>query len=172
MKPGDHPDFYRFPAPEGRSRESSIVIDAQGRFWHDGALVEHPQMAEAFARWVRRHPDDGRYILSNGYDWTYIRVEDVPLVVRSVQLQASPPQVELSDGSREPLIPQALREGPGGVLYLRVRDGELDARFSQHAQLSLASALRQLPDGRIGLELGPQVVPLGAGDAGPRAEDA
>ena len=33
-------------------------------------------MAKAFAKWVRRHPDDGRWILSNGYDWCYFTVED------------------------------------------------------------------------------------------------
>ncbi len=45
MKPGDHPEFFRFPAPEGRSRESTIRLDGRGRFWHDGALVEHAGLA-------------------------------------------------------------------------------------------------------------------------------
>src|SRR5205809_4885030 len=78
MRPGDHPEFFRFPAPEGRSRESSIVLDREGRFHHNGALVEHPGMARAFASWIDLHPDDGRFILNNGYDWSYFRVEDVP----------------------------------------------------------------------------------------------
>ena len=42
MRPADHPEFFRLPAPEGRSRESTIVLDAEGRFHHDGELVEHP----------------------------------------------------------------------------------------------------------------------------------
>ena len=70
MKPGDHPEFFRFPAPEGRSRESTIRLDAEGRFHHEGNVVEHPKLAEAFHTWIARHPDDGRYILTNGYDWT------------------------------------------------------------------------------------------------------
>src|SRR6187455_615956 len=98
-KPGDHPDFFRFPAPPGQSRESSIVLDAQGRFWHDGALVEHPGMARAFAGWIGRHPDNGRFILSNDFDWTYFTVRDVPLFVRSVRAVGGAPSAELSDGS-------------------------------------------------------------------------
>ncbi len=70
MKPGDHPEFFRFPAPEGRSRESTIRLDAEGRFWHEGNPVEHPKLAQAMHGWVSRHPDDHRFILTNGYDWT------------------------------------------------------------------------------------------------------
>src|SRR5512138_1092762 len=81
MKPGDHPEFFRFPAPEGRSRESTIRLDAEGRFWHEQLLVEHRKLAAAMHTWISRHPDDGRYILTNGYDWTYFTVEDAPYTV-------------------------------------------------------------------------------------------
>ena len=40
MKPGDHPDFYRLAPPPGASRESTIVLDGEGRFWHDGEHVD------------------------------------------------------------------------------------------------------------------------------------
>src|SRR5215472_2124596 len=45
VKPGDHPEFFRFPAPEGRSRESTIRLDAEGHFFHEGHKVEHPKLA-------------------------------------------------------------------------------------------------------------------------------
>ena len=85
MKPGDHPEFFRFPPPEGRSRESTIVLTRDGRFLHDGTLVEHPGMQRAFASWLARHPDDGRFILSNGYDWTYLTVEGHACFVKGVR---------------------------------------------------------------------------------------
>jgi len=78
MKPGEHPDFYRLAPPPGTSRESTIFLDAEGRFWHDGELVVHPSLESALHTWIARHPDDGRFILTNGYDWTYFRVEDAP----------------------------------------------------------------------------------------------
>src|SRR5580704_9868593 len=95
VKPGDHPDFFRFPAPEGRSRESSIRLDANGHFWHDGAPVEHLGLADALHGWISRHPDDGRYILTNGYDWTYFSVDDAPYFVRA--LRGEPRQGEADE---------------------------------------------------------------------------
>ena len=76
MKPGDHPEFFRFPPPPGTSRESTIRIDRGGAVFHDGGLVDRPSLSRALLSWVRRHPDDGRFILSNGYDWTYVGVDD------------------------------------------------------------------------------------------------
>jgi hypothetical protein len=151
MRPGDHPDFFRLPPPPGRSRESSIVLDAEGRFIHDGNVVEHAGMARAFASWIQRHPDDGRFILSNGYDWTYFRVEDVPFFVEAVKDVAGAPSLVLSDGTEEPLDPTTLRSGPTGALYLRVKNGTFDARFQRFAQLGLAPWLEETPDGGVEL---------------------
>jgi uncharacterized protein len=146
MKPGDHPEFFRFPAPEGRSRESSIVLTREGRFFHDGAPVEHPGMHKAFAAWLRRHPDDGRYILSNGYDWSYLTVEGAGRFVRTLKGVAGRPVPELLDGTELALDPAALGCDAEGVLWLRLPDGE------PQAQLELAPWLSEV-DGRVGIEI-------------------
>lgn len=147
MKPGDHPEFFRFPAPEGRSRESTIVLDAEGTFFHDGAKVAHPKLAAAFHKWISRHPDDGRYILTNGYDWTYFTVEDVPYFVRSVRDVDGSAVLTLNDDSEETLDPASLRVGPRDDLYLvvkrSVRGGPFDAKFTRAAQIQLAPFLRE-----------------------------
>src|SRR5262245_45501268 len=123
MKPIDHPDFFRLPPPAGHSRESSIRLDAEGRFWHAGELVVHPGMQRAFASWVRRHPDDGRYILCNGYDWSYFAVEDVPYFVSGLRASSEGVSLCLSDQSEEPLVPGQLRFGARDALYQRVKEG-------------------------------------------------
>jgi hypothetical protein len=153
-KPGDHPDFFRFPAPPGQSRESSIVLDAQGRFWHDGALVEHPGMARAFAGWIGRHPDNGRFILSNGFDWTYFSVRDVPYFVRSLRAVLGVPFAELSDGSEEPLDPGSLTTGADGGVYCRVKAGRFEAKFTPSAQIALGPWLFEGEAGAVELQLG------------------
>jgi len=153
MRPGDHPEFFRFPAPEGRSRESSIVLDAEGRFRHDGELVEHPGMARAFASWIDRHPDDGRLILNNGYDWSYFRVEDVPFFVLGVREHAGRLELLLSDGSESPLEPGSLSVGAQGALYTTVKNGRFQARFRQGAQIALGPWLVQGENGEIFLEI-------------------
>lgn len=153
MRPGDHPEFFRFPAPEGRSRESSIVLDAEGRFHHDGALVEHAGMARAFASWIDRHPDDGRFILNNGYDWSYFRVEDVPFFVLAVREQAGLLMLLLSDGSESPLDPATLTVGSQGALYTAVKNGKFRARFTQAAQIALAPWLVEAENGGVFMEI-------------------
>lgn len=151
MKPGDHPDFYRLPPPPGRSRESTIVLTRDGRFFHDGAPVTHPGMRRAFASWLTRHPDDGRYILSNGYDWTYLSVEGASRFVQSVQAGAERPSVALLDGQELALDPAAVSCDPDGQLWLLLPDGER-ARFTPAAQLELSPWLEER-DGAVGLNI-------------------
>ena len=55
MKPGDHPEFFRFPAPPGRSRESTIRLDAGSSLHHQRVQTEaagathigHTQVSQA-----------------------------------------------------------------------------------------------------------------------------
>jgi hypothetical protein len=146
MKPGDHAEFFRFPAPEGRSRESTLRLDAAGRFWHDGRRVDHAALAAALHGWIARHPDDGRFILSNGYDWTYFTVEDAPYFVLFLRIEPhAGVALRLSDGTSEPWHPESTRVGADGALYATVkaeaRGGPFEAKFTQHAQSSLAPLL-------------------------------
>jgi hypothetical protein len=167
MKPGDHPEFFRFPAPEGRSRESTIRLDALGRFWHDGALVEHAGMLAALRSWVSRHPDDGRYILTNGYDWTYFTVDDAPHFVQSLRIEPDRIVLVLADGTDEAWEPETTRTGPDSALYAVVKrgakGGPYEAKFTPHAQSSLEPVLVDgTASGRVAVSIGPRVRTIGA----------
>jgi hypothetical protein len=145
MKPADHPDFFRLPPPPGRSRESTIRLDAEGHFWHDGRRVEHAGLEAGLHAWIGRHPDDGRYILNNGYDWSYFAVDDVPYVVRALRVAPESVTLVLDDGSEEVWQPGETRVGPGDALYTVVKrstpGGPFEARFSRHAQGALEPLL-------------------------------
>ena len=141
MKPGDHPEFFRFAPPPGTSRESTIRLAQDGTFFHDGQPVEHRALRKALASWIARHPDDGRFILTNGYDWTYFAVDDAPYVVTAIDTAPSPPTVTLFDESVEPLDPATATIGDDGVVYLGVKGGAFEARLSRHAQTQLAPLL-------------------------------
>lgn len=156
-RPIDDPRFFDLPAPPGRSRESAIVLDAEGRFWDHGELVTHRGMQDAFATWIRRHPRDGRYVLCNGYDWTYFRVEDVPYFVRAIGGDPGQPSILLSDQTEEPLDPGQLRLGARDAVYAWVKGGAYEARFSPAAQLELAPFLVEAPDGSVALQVGGQI---------------
>ena len=167
MKPGDHPEFFRFPAPEGRSRESTLRLDASGQFWHDGARVEHAGLAAALHGWISRHPDNGRYILTNGYDWTYFTVDDAPYFVRSVRIEPDRVMLALSDGSDEAWTPETTRVGTDSALYASVkgaaRGGPFEAKFTTHAQGSLAPVLVEGDGDRPSVSLGGRIVAVGEG---------
>lgn len=156
MKPGDHPDFFRLAAPVGRSRESTILLDAEGRFWHEGRPVEHAGLAAGLHSWISRHPDDGRFILTNGYDWTYFTVEDAPYFVRAIRVEPERIVLALSDDTEEAWDPGATRVGGDGALYALVKrsadTGPYEAKFTRHAQTSLDPVLvdAEPPEVRIG----------------------
>jgi hypothetical protein len=160
MKPGEHPDFYRIAPPPGTSRESTIRLDAEGKFWHDGERVDHPALDKALHGWIALHPDDGRFILTNGYDWTYFQVDDAPYAVRAVRLQHDHVVLELSDETEETLAADTLRVGRGDALYAKVKGGRFDARFTRHAQTALAPILNEASDGTPFLRIGARDFPV------------
>jgi uncharacterized protein len=164
MKPGEHRDYFRRSAPDGRTRESTIRLDAQGRFWHDGAPMQHRRMVEGFHQWIRRHPDNGRYVLSNGYDWTYFAVDDAPYFVRRLRSESDRIVLTLSDGSEEPFDPSTARIGEDDALYAEVKrsapGGPYEAKFTRHAQTSLAPWLVQ--GDVLSVRIGPVIHPLGS----------
>lgn len=132
---------------QGRSRETTIRRDAQGRWYFDGEPLEHPNLVRAFDRWIGV-ADDGRYCLKNDINWAYITLEGPPFFVRSAYpLPDETVELLLSDDSREPLDPRSLREGPDGALYCDVHGGRMSARFERHAMQQLEALLREDDEG-------------------------
>ena len=111
-------------------------------------------MARAFAQWIRRHPDDGRTILSNDFDWTYFTVEDVPFFVTQCVVEGRHAKITLSDGSEEWLRDQGLRVGARDAVYCRVKEGLFEARFMPQAQTQLAPLLEETSEGDVVIRLG------------------
>lgn len=138
------------------SRESQIRIDRDGRFWHEGTRVLNDRLEHALATWVDVEDSTGRYVLKNALDWCYVAVDDTPLVVRTVSLDASAGGAELvlSDGSQESLVLSSLRVDPEGVVYCDVRRGRMPARFDRSAAFTLLECAEVGTDGTVTLRLG------------------
>lgn len=140
-------------APFPFTRESSIKLDRLGHFWHDGVRVEHPGLARGMASWITRHPDNGRWVLENGYDWCYIAVEDVPLWVKSLRFEENVLIGTLSDGTEERIDPRSLTFDDEGTLRCEVkataRKGPYPAKLARHAQLALSERLRETDEGVV-----------------------
>ncbi len=137
---------------EGHSRETTIFRDAWGRWFHDGEPLEHPNLVEAFDRWLER-AEDGRYCLKNDINWAYITIEGPPHFVRSARVEGADVIVSLSNGTEEALVAKTLRQGQDGALYCDVIGGELPARFERHAMSQLESIIAEDDQG-VYLDLG------------------
>lgn len=153
-------------AARGLSRETDIVLDAQGTFRAGGVPLEHARLAETFADWLERAPD-GRYVLRNDLHYVYVTVEGAPLHARRAEAGPDGVTLCLQAGERAPLRPETLREGPDGALYADVRDGTWTARLSPEAALDLAPLLVE-HEGDAALRLGDRVHPIRRVDAPPR----
>jgi hypothetical protein len=126
---------------QGRSRETAIRRDAEGRWFYDREPLSHPNLVRAFDRWVER-AEDGRYCLKNDVNWAYITLEGAPYFVRALHIEAGGHvMLELSDGSSEELDPSSLRQDRAGVLHCDVHDGTMAARFDRHVAGGLLELL-------------------------------
>jgi hypothetical protein len=142
--------------PQGRTRETKIRRDAEGRWFNDDAQLTHPLLASAFDRWLMRAPDgSGRYCLSNDINWAFVSIEGAPRFVRRVRI-GDRLSLALSDQSEVELDPATLRQGLDGALYCDV-PGELCARFDRHAMMQLADLLGEDAEG-VFLRIGTRVV--------------
>jgi hypothetical protein len=141
----------------GRSRETTIRRDAQGRWFSDEQPLDHPNLCRAFDSWLDI-AEDGRYCLKNDINWAYVTIEGPPLFVRSVRLEPlGAVFLALSNGSEELLNVASLRQGPDGALYCDARNGRFAARFDRSAMQQLESVLKEDEHG-VYLALGTQRV--------------
>ncbi len=122
---------------QGRTRETKIRRDAEGRWFDDGVELTHPLVRRAFDRWLRRAPDgSGRYCLCNDINWAFVEIEGPPRFVRAVRLAGGDVTLRLSDEQEAALEPATLVQSPDGGLYGRV-PGDMVARFDRHAMMQL-----------------------------------
>lgn len=137
-----------------RLRENSgIRLDREGRFWHEGTLVEHPKVQLLFHQGLGRAPD-GRATLTVGRTWCYLSVDDTLYLVRRAICRGeagrlSSCELVLDDASTEPLSfsPGVLRLDEEGVLRVLVKQGREWARLSAEAQAVLGPWLVEVGEG-------------------------
>ncbi len=127
---------------QGRTRETRIRRDAQGRWWNGDDPIDHPRLVRAFDAWIDI-AEDGRYCLKNRVNWAYVTIEGPPLFVKHVELSDEQAVVELSDGTAERLDPATLRQDATGALYCSAREGTLAARFTPDAMQRLEPIVRE-----------------------------
>ena len=121
-----------------------IFIDKEGTWYHKGAPMVHKPFILDFYRNMSMD-EHGRCVIEWDGKLCEVDVEDTPIVVRSVELRSVGERREvvliLSDETRETLDLDSLRIGEENVLYAKVRQGTMPARFLRPAYYELMKLL-------------------------------
>ena len=128
------------------ARLQNISLTEKGEWKHEGLDFENPKIIDLFSRSVGR-TRGGTWVLEIG-QYTYpITVERTGYFVVHVDLDASPPVLSISDGTREPLDVASVTYEPDGKLFCRIKSGEFEARFKRAAYYALATLIHETDDG-------------------------
>ncbi len=114
-------------------------------------MVSHPRLHRALLRGVRFAEDEGVFVVQIGRFRGQIEVEDVPFWVVAYGPETG--ELDLTDGSAEPVWPETLSLDPDGVFRVRVKHGRFPARFTRSGQAHLLEHL-ELREGAWVLRVG------------------
>jgi hypothetical protein len=96
-----------------------------------------------------------------------VELEDAPFVVKTIEFIPfgldghEAIWLTLNDETKEKLVPETLRIGPGNVPYCKVREGMFEARFSRNAyQLLIPHIQQEEKENRFFLSLNKTKYPL------------
>jgi len=141
--------------PQKQAAPFEIKIDKEGVWYYNGAEMFRKDILAAFFQNLFRD-ESGRYYVKMGDDMCYLKVEDTPIVVKSVHDIAEPDAPDsggkclgifLSDSSLEKIDLESLRIGEGNVLYCDLQRG-FPARFTRAAYYQIAEKIQF--DGKTG----------------------
>ena len=126
-----------------------IEIDREGDWYYRGSIMHRNDIVAHLCRHVRRDEASGLYIVQIGKQRCYLEVADTPLVVTRVVHEKEndgPERLLLSMKyveAQEVLDPTTLWVGEENVLYCRVTDDEIPARFLRPAYYQLAEFIHE-----------------------------
>lgn len=143
-------------ALEHLRRSIDLRLDAEGRWWHEGAPFEHPGVVALFDRGLDTHPETGEAIVRVGDQWAYVRVDDTPFVVRRLVEGEGGLWAELNNGERHEVPGDAFEAGAAGVVYLALTPRRR-ARLARTAQAALAPRIEAQADGTLVVRAGDRV---------------
>lgn len=126
-----------------------IKIDKDGVWYYNGAEMFRKDILAVFFQNLFRD-EAGQYFVRLGKDLCYLKVEDTPIVVKSVHEIADPDApgsdktcmgMFLSDSSLEKIVLESLRIGEDNVLYCDLQRG-FPARFTRAAYYQIADKIQ------------------------------
>lgn len=142
---------WPFPPSEGELLPCGIVIDREGDWHYRGSRMERSDIVSHLCQHMCRDEASGLYIVQLGKQRCYLEVEDTPLAITGVlhtkeREGDKPGQLLLAIKhleTHEPLDPESLWIGEQNVLYCRVMEDGIPARFLRPAYYQLAEFIHE-----------------------------
>ena len=157
---------------EGEIAPCGIVIDREGDWYYQGGRMHRPDIVSHLCQNMGRDETSGLYIIQVGKQRCYLEVEDTPLVITGVSPtgqgeRSSDEQMLLAikyQEKGESLDPETLWVGEENVLYCKVTEEKIPARFLRPAYYQLAEFIHEdLEQKRFYLLLGGERYYIGHG---------
>jgi len=122
-----------------------FFIDKRGNWFQDGIKIQH-RLTYLYNNKLLSRDDKGRYYLDEGSGKLYIEVEDTPFMVKMVDKRGEDFYVILNDETREKLELDTLCISKENIPYIRVKNGEFEARFLRPAYYEFMKYLKKQGD--------------------------
>lgn len=156
------PDYIKELIASGEGIDE-IFIDKEGVWYHNGEKFVNEKIISFFSRSVDVTPD-GEYVLHYG-DYTYpIKVEDTPYFVTGVNFTGFGDFerifLNLSSGETEELNCNTLYYKSNNILYCRVKNGTMPAKFKRSPSFNILERLEEGVEGKFYLRLCGQIIDL------------
>jgi len=141
----------QLPTSEGELLPCAIFIDREGDWYYQGSRMHRADMVSHLCQHMRRDETSGLYIIQMGKQRCYLEVEDTPLVITGVSHtgqgeRSSDEQMLLAIKyleKGESLDPETLWVGKENVLYCKVTEEQIPARFLRPAYYQLAEFIHE-----------------------------
>ena len=128
-----------------------IFIDREGDWHYGDSPMQRADIVSHLCQHLRREESSGLYIIQLGKQRCYLEVDDTPLVVTSVLPQKKGEEADQKElflsikhlRTIQPLNPKTLWVGRENVLYCRVMENTIPARFLRPAYYQLAEFIHE-----------------------------
>lgn len=162
----------QLPTSEDELLPCAIFIDREGDWHYQGSRMHRADIVSHLCQHMCRDESSGLYIIQMGKQRCYLEVEDTPLVITGVS-----PTGQGERGSDEQMLlaikylekgesldPETLWIGEENVLYCKVTEEQIPARFLRPAYYQLAEFIHEdLEQKRYYLLLGGERYYIGHG---------
>ena len=128
-----------------------IFIDREGDWHYGDSPMQRADIVSHLCQHLRREESSGLYIIQLGKQRCYLEVDDTPLVVTSVLPQKKGEEADQKElflsikhlKTNQPLNPKTLWVGRENVLYCKVMENTIPARFLRPAYYQLAEFIHE-----------------------------